>query len=164
MPWLLNLQETYNANIKEVGVVSKNRFNKEYTLIPIAHTTQNAHVEVNITEEGEFHSASVIEKDDASTLIPSTVDSASRAGAAVSPYPLHDKLNYTAGDYVEFGDKIGKKNPHQAYIEQLADWVNSPHNNPKVEAIYNYLKKGQLIHDLVQEKVLFLDADRKLID
>lgn len=164
MPWLLNLQETYDANLKEVGVVHKNRFNREYTLIPIAHTTQNAHVEVNITKEGNFHSASVIEKDDASTLIPSTVDSASRAGAAVSPYPLHDKLNYTAGDFVEFGGKVGKEDPFKAYIEQLANWVRSPYNHPKAEAIYNYLKKGQLIHDLVQEKVLFLDKDGKLIE
>lgn len=164
MPWLLNLYETYDANIKEVGEITKNRFNREYTLIPIAHTTQNAHIEVNVTEDGEFHTANVIEKDDASTLIPSTVNSASRAGAVVSPYPLHDKLNYTAGDFVAFGGKVGKEDPFKAYIEQLASWVNLTNGNTTIKAIYTYLKKGQLIHDLVNEKVLFTDEDGKLID
>lgn len=163
MPWLLNLQETYDANIKEVGEIKKNRFGKEYTLLPIAHTTQNAHIEVTVTEDGELHSASVIEKEDASTLIPSTVDSASRTSTAVYPYALHDKLNYTAGDFVKYGGKVGKEDPFQAYIHNLANWVNSPFKNEKVEAIYKYVKKGCLIEDLVAEKVLFLDDNKKLI-
>lgn len=163
MTWLLNLQETYDANIKEVGEIKKNRFNREYMLLPIAHTTQNAHIEVYVTEQGEFHTADVIDKDEASTIIPSTVDSASRAGAVVSPYPLHDKLMYTAGDFVRYGGKIGKKIPFEAYIEQLGRWAESPNSNQTVRAIYNYLQKGQLIHDLVKEKVLFLDEDDKLI-
>lgn len=164
MSWLLNLQETYDANLEEVGEIKKNRFGREYTLLPIAHTTQNAHIEVIVTESGEFHSASVIEKEDASTLIPSTIDSASRAGAVVAPYALHDKLNYTAGDFVEYGGKIGKQDPFQAYIDNLEKWVKSPYKNDKVEAIYHYLKKGRLIKDLVEEKVIFLDKNGKMID
>lgn len=164
MSWLLNLQETYEANLKEVGEIKKNRFGREYTLLPVAHTTQNAHIEVAISEEGEFHSASVINKDDASTLIPSTVDSASRAGAAVFPYALHDKLNYTAGDFVKYGGKVGKEDPFKVYIDNLAGWVNSPFKNKKVESIYNYVKKGCLIEDLVAEKVLFLDENEKMIE
>ncbi len=164
MTWLLNLQETYDKNIKEVGEIKKNRFNREYTLLPIAHTTQNAHIEVTVTPTGEFHSATVIEKEDASTLIPSTVDSASRAGAVVSPYALHDKLNYVAGDFVKYGGKVGKIDPFEAYIENLRKWVQSPYNHPNVEAIYLYLKKGNLIKDLVLEKVLFLDKEEKMIE
>src|SRR5690625_1352217 len=98
MTWLLNLYETYNANLQEVGVIKKSRSNREFTLLPIAHTTQNAHIEVNVTEEGNFHSAFIVEKAESNTLIPSTVDSASRAGTVVSPYPLHDKLNYTRSE------------------------------------------------------------------
>lgn len=163
MSWLLNLQETYDANIEEVGIMRKNRFDREYTLLPIAHTTQNAHIELNVTEDGEFHSASVIDKDDLNTVIPSTVDSGSRAGAAVYPYPLHDNLKYTAGDFVKYGGKIGKKDPFEAYISQLANWVKSPYSNKKVEAIYQYINKGRLIEDLVNEKVLYLDEYGKLI-
>src|SRR5690625_3298257 len=164
MPWLLNLQETYDANIKEVGTIKKNRFGREFTLLPIAHTTQNAHIEVTVTESGEYHSAFVIEKENASTLIPSTIDSASRAGAVVSPYALHDKLNYTAGDFVEYGGKVGKLDPFEAYLNNLAAWVHSPYKNENVEAIYTYLKKGQLIKDLVADKVVFLGHNGKMIE
>lgn len=164
MPWLLNLQETYDKNIKEVGIVKRNRFEREYTLIPVAHTTQNAHIELNVTEDGSFHSATVIDKDNASTLIPSTVDSGSRAGAAVYPYPLHDNIKYTAGDFIKYGGKIGKKNPFDVYIEQLGSWANSSYAHKTVKAIYTYLKQGQLIQDLVKEKILFLDEENKLIE
>lgn len=163
MPWLLNLQETYDANQNEIGIIKINRYGREYTLLPISHTTQNAHIEVRVTEDGEFHSADVIDKEDASTLIPSTIDSASRAGAAVYPYPLHDKLNYTAGDFVEFGGKVGKIDPFETYLKQLEGWVNSRYTNATIQSIYTYLKKGRLIHDLVKDKKLFLDKDDKLI-
>ena len=57
MSWLLNLYETYQSNLGRVGVIEKNYYEKEYTLLPVSHTTQNAHIEVEITESGEFHSA-----------------------------------------------------------------------------------------------------------
>lgn len=163
MTWLLNLAETYEFHEKEVGEVRKNRFNREYMLLPIAHTTQNAHIEVVLTEEGEFHSASVIEKEDATTILPSTVDSASRAGAAVAPYALHDKLNYTAGDFTDYGGKIGRNDPYKAYVDNLKKWVDSPGCHPKVQAIYEYVKKGRLIQDLVEDKVIYLDENQKMI-
>lgn len=164
MPWILNLQETYDAHEKEVGEIKQNRFSRDYTLLPVAHTTQNAHIEVTVTKDGEFYAANVIEdKNQRSTLIPSTVDSASRAGAVVSPYALHDKLNYTAGDFVSFGGKVGKVDPFEVYIENLSGWVNSPYNHSQIESIYEYLKKGILIEDLVAAKVIYLDDSGKMI-
>lgn len=164
MPWLRNLVETYDANEKEIGVIKRNRFDRDYTLLPIAHTTQNAHIEVTVTADGEFHSANVIDnKDERSTLIPSTIDSASRAGAVVSPYALHDKLNYTAGDFVKYGGKIGKNDPHKVYIDNLYDWVTSPYSNENVKSIYKYLNKGRLIEDLVKEKIMYLDETGEMI-
>lgn len=164
MPWLLNLTETYDHNEQEVGVIRKNTYGREYTLIPIAHTTQSAHIELAVTESGEFHSAEIIDKDDASTIIPATVDSASRAGTAVYPYPLHDNIKYAAGDYVKYGGKIGKVDPFESYISQLKSWVDSKHTHPTIQAIYHYVSKGSLIEDLVREKVLFLDEQGKLIE
>lgn len=164
MPWLLNLYETYNANEGQVGVMGMNQFGKEYTLIPEAHTTQNAHIEVAVTEDGEFHAATVIDKNDASTLIPSTIDSASRAGAAVYPYPLHDKLSYVAGDFVDYGGKIGKENPFDVYISQLEGWANSANSHSTIQSIYQYLVRKSLISDLVEEKILFLDGNKILIE
>ncbi|RXZ80620.1 type I-C CRISPR-associated protein Cas8c/Csd1 [Paenibacillaceae bacterium] len=164
MSWLFNLYETYESNLGQVGVIETKSNDREYTLLPVSHTTQNAHIEVLITENGEFHSASVVDKSDASTLIPCTEDSSSRAGSKVAPYPLHDKLSYVAGDFVAYGGKIKKEEPFAAYIEQLADWAKSPDTCAKVKSIYAYLSKRQLIKDLVEWKVLCVDAEKRLIE
>ncbi|MFD2370670.1 type I-C CRISPR-associated protein Cas8c/Csd1 [Brevibacillus sp. GCM10020057] len=164
MSWLLNLYQTYQANIKHVGSLEKKHNDQKFTLLPVSHTTQNAHIEVQITEDGEFHSAQVVDKSDASTLIPCTEDSASRSGSKIAPYPLHDKLSYVAGDFVAYGGEIKKEEPFAYYIKQLEAWANSEHAVPKVKSIYRYLRKGRLIQDLVNEKVLYTDADGRLLN
>lgn len=163
MSWLLSLYKTYEANLDRVGIIEKKHNDKEYTLLPISHTTQNAHIEVRVTEEGNFHSAEVLDKEN--TLIPCTDEAASRAGAVIAPYPLHDKLSYVAGDFVAYGGKIKKEEPFSYYIAQLGEWANSPYATPKVKSIYTYLKKGQLIKDLVEkERILFVDENNQLIE
>lgn len=164
MSWLLNLYETYNSNLDLVGIIEKKHNEQEYTLLPVSHTTQNAHIQVDITEDGQFHSATVIDKSDASTLIPCTEDSASRAGAKIAPYPLHDKLSYVAGDYAAYGGEIKKEEPFPYYIKQLEEWANSPYATAKVKSIYRYLNKGRLIQDLVDWKILHVDANNRLLD
>jgi CRISPR-associated protein Csd1 len=164
MSWLLNLYKTYESNLDRVGEIEKKYNNQEYTLLPISHTTQNAHIEVEITEGGEFHSARVIGKSDASTLIPCTEGSASRAGKVIAPYPLHDKLSYVAGDFAAYGGKISSGEPFTNYIGKLEKWAKSPYGTPKVKSIFNYLSKKQLIKDLVEAKILYLDEDNHLID
>lgn len=164
MSWLLNLYETYEANTEMVGVIEKKAGDREYTLLPVSHTTQNAHITVEVTESGEFHSARVNTKEEMNTLIPCTEKSASRAGAVVAPYPLHDKLSYVAGDFAAYGGKIKGEEPFSVYIEQLAAWAASPYASAKVKSIYTYLSKRRLIEDLVAERVLFVDEQQKLID
>lgn len=164
MSWLLNLYETYESNKDRVGEVEKNIYNRQYTLLPISHTTQTAHIEVLVTEKGEFHSASVIDKEDRNTLIPCTEESASRAGAKIAPYPLHDKLNYVAGDFVAYGGKIKNDEPFSYYIELLKDWVESPYTHNKIESIYKYVSKKNLISDLVKHNIVFLDENGNLIE
>ena len=84
------LYETYNEHLDEVGELSTRWEGQTFTLLPVSHTTQTAHITVHITPEGEFHSAEVIPKGQGTTLIPCTEDSAGRAGSVVAPYPLHD--------------------------------------------------------------------------
>lgn len=163
MSWLLNLYETYQSNLDRVGKIEKKYNGQEYTLLPISHTTQTAHIEVIITEEGEFHSALLVNKKDANTLIPCTEDSASRAGSVVAPYPLHDKISYVAGDFVAYGGQIKKEEPFSKYIANLKKWAESPYATHNVKIIYTYLKKKTLIDDLVKEKILWLDANGSLI-
>lgn len=164
MSWLLNLYETYESNLDRVGIIERKNNDREYTLLPVSHTTQNAHIVVEITEDGEFHSADVIAKEDINTLIPCTEESASRAGSKVAPYPLHDKLSYVAGDFVAYGGKIKKEEPFATYIKKLDEWANSIYACEKVKSIYSYLSKRRLIQDLVEAKVLFLDESGRLIE
>jgi CRISPR-associated protein Csd1 len=164
MSWLQNLYKTYDANEGQVGKTVKKPNGQEYTLLPISHTTQNAHIEVTVDEEGEFMRAIVLEKE--STIIPSTEESASRAGSKIAPYPLHDKLSYVAGDFVKFGGKVKNQNdlPFDAYIQNLKEWAESPYATPKLINIYTYVSKGRLIEDLVNDDVLVLDDNKQLIN
>ena len=162
MSWLLNLYETYEANLDRVGKPEMKRNGEPYTLLPICHTTQTAHIEVVVTEDGSFHSATVVESN-ANTLIPCTEDSANRAGSKVAPYPLHDKLSYVAGDAASFGGEFKKDNPFEAYIQLLGEWASSPHATDHVKSIYRYVSKRQLIADLVRERILFTDEHNRLI-
>jgi CRISPR-associated protein Csd1 len=166
MSCFLNLYKTYEANQSFVGV-EEERNGRNYSLLPISHTTQTAHIEVTVTEEGNFHTAELISnKNERETVIPCTEASASRAGAAIAPYPLHDKLSYVAGDFVAFGGKIKDSNdrPFSHYIENLKLWTESQYTQPQIRSIYTYLKKSCLIKDLVDEHILWLDENGNLID
>ncbi|CAH0121908.1 hypothetical protein PAE9249_04443 [Paenibacillus sp. CECT 9249] len=164
MSWLLNLFETYQSNLDRVGEIEKKYNGQEYTLLPISHTTQNAHIEVAITEDGNFHSAIVIDKEDASTLIPCTEKSASRAGSVIAPYPLHDKLSYVAGDFATYGGEIKEEEPFSHYIEALKNWAESPYAHSKVKSIYRYLSKRRLIQDLIVQRILYVDGNNRFME
>ncbi|TCT21776.1 CRISPR-associated Csd1 family protein [Melghiribacillus thermohalophilus] len=163
MSWLLNLYKTYELNADRVGEFEEYSSDQNYTLLPIAHTTQQIQVEVVVNEKGDFLSAQVVDENDATTIIPCTEDSFSRTSAPV-PHPLHDSLQYVAGDYEQFVQPYKKgKNLYQDYINQLGEWASSSFAHKKIIAIYSYVRKGTLIHDLVQEGVLHVDQNQKLI-
>ena len=156
------LYETYNEHLDEVGKMSSRWEGQTFTLLPISHTTQTAHITVYITPEGEFHSAEVIPKGQGNTLIPCTEDSAGRAGSVIAPYPLHDKLPYVAGDYEKFGGTYKNESAHNAYIQNLKEWAESPFGFERLRSIYSYLKKGCLIEDLVRDEKLVVDESGEL--
>lgn len=162
MSWLTNLSRTYENNAKVIGQFEKKRNGREYALIPISHTTQSAHIEVNLDGHGNFASAKVIEKSDANTIIPCTEASASRTSAPV-PYPLFDKLVYVAGDFAHYGD-VPKGTPYEDYMDQLLSWCESSAAHDKVKSVYTYLRNGTLMADLIREKVLWVDGQNRLID
>ncbi|MFY9175536.1 MAG: type I-C CRISPR-associated protein Cas8c/Csd1 [Peptococcia bacterium] len=164
MSWLLSLYKTYQANIGQVGKTVKKRDGTDYMLLPISHTTQNAHIEVTVDEDGDFLNAKILNK--VSTVIPCTEESASRSGEKIAPYPLHDKLSYVAGDFIKYGGKIKdhSKNPFDTFINNLEEWANSPYATEKVKCIYEYLRKGRLIEDLVDNGILVLDDKHQLIE
>ncbi|WP_150265633.1 type I-C CRISPR-associated protein Cas8c/Csd1 [Paenibacillus tepidiphilus] len=161
MSWLANLTQTYDDHIELVGQFERKANGREYALIPISHTTQTAHIEVHLDEEGNFIAAYVRDKVEGSTIIPCTEAAASRTSAPV-PYPLFDKLLYVAGDYVQYCGEV-KGTPYQDYLDQLKAWCDSPYGHPKVQVVYDYVSRGTLIADLVTRKVLHTDGNGKLL-
>lgn len=158
MSWINKLYATYENCENMVGEPNAD---DKTPLLPIAHSTQNAQIEVTLDASGNCRNAKIIDKNDAVTIIPVTEDSAARSNGNY-PHPLFDKLQYVAGDYIKFVDSKKGKEFFDKYILQLEDWCSSPFKNKKVCAILTYLKKKTLIYDLVEQKVLLCGDDGKL--
>lgn len=155
-----SLRAVYEHNENQVGVFEEIGKQK-VTLLPVAHMTQSAQVEVNLTIDGEFMNAKVI--DNERTIVPMTLDSANRSGSAVRPHYLHDKLFYVAGDYMAYGGEEKRAKYFPVFKEQLRLWASEPDAPNEVKAIYNYIAKERVIEDLVAEKILPVDDEGKVI-
>lgn len=137
MSWIEHLYETYErcAGRGQDG---------EPKLLPVAHTSQLAHIEVMIDGKGNFRRAQLLDRE--LTVIPATEKSAGRTSGQ-APHPLCDKLQYCAGDYSVLGGL--KESYYEAYAEQLASWCASEYAHPKAIAINIYTRKKKLIADLI---------------
>jgi len=158
LSWIHKLYDTYENCKSEVGIVGAD---EKTPLLPIAHSTQNAQIEVVVNRDGKFIRARALEKKEAVTIIPVTEDSATRS-SGIAPHPLCDKLQYVAGDYSNYVAKRNSEEFYSKYIEQLKSWCNSPYCNRKVSAVLNYLKKKVIISDLIEQKILICDDKGKL--
>lgn len=158
MGYMQILHETYEKSREFVGKKDERGF----ILIPIAHSTQNAQIEIVLGLSGEWKSARKVEKAEAVTIIPVTEDSCSRS-SGITPHPLFDKLCYLAGDYAAYCHRKKANEFYPAYLEQLERWVKAGCHE-YVTAIYTYLKKGRLICDLVETGILVLNESGLLDD
>ena len=158
MSWIEQLIQTYDNCSEHIG-----QSDGATPLLPICHSTQNAHIEVIIDGNGAFKRAHVISKDESETIIPCTEESGGRTGSKPINHPLCDKLQYLGGDFLKFGGVVtsgylkNPEKPHIKYLEELHQWCVSEHRHPKVEAIYAYLSKGSLISDLCSAGILPYD-------
>lgn len=148
MSWMKSLYDTYEnanktANIRNNG------------LLKVAHSRQNAQIEVTINKHGNFINAQFVPKEEADTVIPVTESSASR-GSGSAPHGLFDKLKYIAGDYEKYTGKDNSKF-HNDYMNGLREWVQSSYTSAKIKAVYDYLKKGCIIHDLIESNILSVE-------
>ncbi|OAB34034.1 type I-C CRISPR-associated protein Cas8c/Csd1 [Paenibacillus glacialis] len=164
MSWMKRLYDVYDNNVKQVGEFKSRGEGQRFTLLPISHVTQSAQIEVTLDRDGNFFQAEVVPKEEARTIVPATLNSANRAGAKVAGHFIHDKLFYVAADYMKYGGAQKRADNYPQYIGQMEDWATSEFSHPKVELIYNYVKKGNVIRDLVESKVLFVDENGKLIE
>ncbi len=153
MSWIQRLYETYERCAEHEPPGSER-------LIPVAHTTQQAQIEIVIDVQGYFRRASVIPKDQQTTLVPCTEQSGSRSGRKPANHPLCDKLQYVAGDFVKSGGQVtsGFSNdpavPHSDYLTLLEKWSTHDRPSSKIRAILAYAKRGCTIRDLVEASVL----------
>lgn len=164
MSWMKRLYDVYDNNISQVGTFKSRGEGQRFTLLPVSHVNQSAQIEVLLDREGNFFNAKVVAKEEARTIVPATLDSANRAGSKVAGHFLHDKLFYVAADYMKYGGQQKRADNYPQYIEQMKDWATSQFSHRKVELIYNYVKKGRVIQDLVAARVLFVDEHDKLIE
>lgn len=162
MSWMIALYKTFDNNLALLK--AKN------PLTPVCHTTQQAHIEVIISDEGQFLRAAVVSRENSATIIPCTERSSSRAGVRPVNHPLCDKLQYLAGDFTDFGGQVTRgfakdpSEPYHTFMEELEEWETSPFGHPKVSAILKYLKKGTLVADLIDHKILYIDGRGQLLD
>lgn len=166
MSYLQALYDTYEQNLDSVGVPQVKTLRNDqmisYMLLPISHTTQTAHIEMTVDLQGNLYEVSVIKKEN--TVLPFTEESGGRAGANFVPHVLHDKLMFVAKDYATYVEVDEKKRAaHAVYLKQLADWCESKHSHPYIEAIYHYVKKGTVMTDLIERGVLHLDVNSQLL-
>jgi CRISPR-associated protein Csd1 len=155
MNWIQSLYETYENCQNMIGVVGDEN---EVPLLPICHTTQKAQIEITLDANGNFRRARIVDKDEARTIIPCTEKSAGRTSGEAA-HPLCDKLQYLAADYKKFGGE--KDHYFEGYMELLSKWVQSGAPE-KVRAIYEYVQKGNVIGDLIANRVLFANEKGKL--
>src|SRR5690606_17172987 len=161
MNWLGDLYDVYQR-------VHGSDADEMPALMPIAHTTLQAHIEIVLDTTGSFLRAEVIPKERATTLVPCTESSSGRAGSKPAAHPLCDKLQYIAADFTEhggiptsgFANDTGE--PHRNYLALLSAWTKSEHSHPKLHAILNYVRQGSVVADLVDFRILPTDTEGNL--
>lgn len=162
MSWIEKLYETYERCAAAPQLAGE-------ALLPIAHTTQQAHIEIVLDGNGHFRRANVVPKSDCTTLIPCTEESGGRSGRRPANHPLSDKLQYVAGDFLDYGGEVTSgfakdpREPYRAFVANLGAWANSSHRHPKMDAILAYVRDGHLVRDLIAAGILPVDNARKLI-
>lgn len=159
MNWIEELLDLYHKNENLAGLLEP----KQPILLPLYHTTVSAQLTVTIDENGNFLHAEIVPEEERITIIPATDRSSSRTGKAKAPHPLCDSLKYLAEDYIFYTAGEDCREEHRLYMEQLEKWQQSPYTHPKVEAIYQYLCRGQLMKDLIRKKILTTDS-RGIVD
>lgn len=152
MSWMQSLYQTYEEGMKlDIADDSKP--------MPISHSMQNAHINIVLDSSGNFLRAKVLNK--FRIVLPATEDSASRAGSKPPPHPLNDKLQYVAADYPVFGGK--KPSFFKEYRNLLASWCNSDYSHEVIRIVLEYVEKKQVVKDLVNAKILFVDNNQNLL-
>lgn len=163
MSWIEKLYKTYEQGLEGSRA-------GEYPLMPVGHTTQQAHIEIVIDPNGRFVTATVVPREKATTMVPCTEASGGRAGSKPVNHPLCDKLQYVAADFTAKGGVVTSgfakdaEEPHREYVNSLSQWDGSIHGRPKLKAILTYVRTGTVVQDLISAGQLHAAEDGKLLE
>jgi CRISPR-associated protein Csd1 len=164
MNWIETLYRTYENCAGSVGDPTELE-----PLLPLSHTTQNAQIEVTLDGKSNFLRAKVLQKKEQRTIVPCTESSGGRAGSKPTCHPLCDKLQYLAGDFLDYGGVVTSgfscdpKEPHNIYVSLISAWCQSEFGNHKVKSVLGYVRKGCMVSDLVKAKILHCAPDSKTL-
>jgi CRISPR-associated protein Csd1 len=164
MNWIQSLYETYEKCQNMIGYSAESA----RPLLPICHITTQTHIEVVIDGNGNFRRARLVDKDDSTTIIPATENSAGRTGKKPTCHPLSDSLQYLAGDFGDYGGEVTSgfskdpTEPYRNFVDLLTKWCQSEYSHPKARAVLAYVQKKSLMRDLAAQKILMLDGNGKL--
>ncbi len=150
--------------------------NSSAILVPLYHETKTANIEITLKENGDFVHADILtEEQGSNTIYPCQKMRTNN----VLAYALSEELVYLAGDYSDFFQRIEKKkgkndssvfhdcnNSEQfnSYTSGLQKWIESEYTHPALKAIYAYITRKTLIHDLIDCHLLQLNENKKLIE
>lgn len=157
MSWVTKLYETYESVIKNSELSSNPA--------PYFHAIEGCHIEITLDENGNFKSAQniVMEKKYGKktdykkrpTIIPITPKSLTGRTSGAAPYPLAEKIQYCAQDYVDYGGL--KASYFSEYLELLKNWAEHKiYSHWKVKSVLKYIEKGCVVKDLIQSGILYV--------
>lgn len=155
MSWFQKLHDTYASCAENPHFTNPAQIDGEKevpALMPVSHTSQQAHIAVTLDGQGNFIRAELLPPK-TQMIIPATEESANRTSND-APHGLIDKIHYCAKDY-----NGTKENFFASYHAQLQAWCASPHSHPKARAVLAYVSKGTLVQDLITAGVMHADAD-----
>lgn len=143
--------ETYENHSHLAGVTEAGK----EPLVPVSHIIQNANIEITLDRHGNFKKAEAVDAGngddkDNKTIIPASEESASRTQPPKA-HPLCEQLKYVA----ELEEK-----QKGLYLEELGNWAGSEHTHPKVQAVWEYVKRGTILADLLAAGLIRLEKGK----
>ncbi len=156
MSWHNALYKTYENSLTEVGQI----YEGKRPLLPLYHTTAVFDVDITITEEGELIDIQETGTKE-NTILPCTVESANARTRAPHPHGLNDNTQYIARDYSSYIPSVAEN--HKLYIEQLGEWISSPHTDTMAEAVYSYVSGNDIITELANVGIVSMERVEELL-
>lgn len=120
MSWLSYCYKTYQNSVSEIGKQQPGKV----PLLPVAHTTQQVNIEVELDKDGNFQYAGLLAQDQRTTIIPCTEE----CKAETSDNRTTDSLYYQWGALpAGFDDQRGRSGNKQHWPGLLGTTKNTKH-------------------------------------